>query len=160
MSQHIPPALLQKFISGDLEEPVAVAVALHIDHCSRCHAAAATADPLSQDFAAVDDPDVPEELLASLQQAATVPQQESENPQRRRSNAAIWLMAAGALLAFFVYPESLQTDSQAQLTDTYGAASEGFPGQLVVGVSIGLVVGAYLSFRGLKHRRKAPKTKP
>ena len=27
MSQHIPPALLAKFIAGDLEEPVAMAVA-------------------------------------------------------------------------------------------------------------------------------------
>lgn len=158
MSQHIPPALMRKFIEGDLEEPVAVAVALHIDHCSRCHAAASTADPLSQEFATIDDPEVPAELIDALTDAAASPEPVPTTEKKPRSNVALLVLAASLLIAFLLYPDNIRTDSEAQLGDTYGASSEGSSTQLVVGITIGLVVGAWLSFRGLTRRKKNSRT--
>ena len=158
MSQHIPPALMRKFIEGDLEEPVAVAVALHIDHCSRCHAAASTADPLSQEFATIDDPEVPTELIDALLEAAASPQPAPTVKEKPRSNVALLVLAASLLIAFFLYPDSIRTGSEAQLGDTYGASSGDASTQMVVGITIGLMVGAWLSFRGFTRRGKNSKT--
>lgn len=157
MSQHIPPALMDKFVEGDLEEPVAVAVALHIDQCSRCHSAASAADSLSQEFATVDDPEVPPDLLDAIHEYAKLPQEVQEPASRPRSNTALFVLAAGLLVAFFLYPESMGPASEAQLGDTYTATDGKATTQLVVGITIGLVVGAWLSFRSLSRRRQEPK---
>ncbi|MEC7242172.1 MAG: hypothetical protein VXW32_13140 [Myxococcota bacterium] len=156
MSQHIPPALLQKFVEGTLEEPVAVAVALHIDECSRCHAAATAAEPLGQDFASVDDPKVPVGLLDTLHERARNPLPDVTS-NRRRPNTALYILAAGLVLALLFYPEGIDPGSEAQMGDALGAAPESSPSQLILGVTIGLVAGAWLTFRRLTRRKQDSK---
>ena len=157
MSHHIPPALLDKFVEGSLEEPVAVAVALHIDQCSRCHAAAAAAEPLRQDLATIDDPEVPADLLEVLHERAQNPRP-ALAPPKARSNTALFILAAGLVLAILFYPEGIEKGSEAQLGDTLGATSEDSPVQLFIGVTIGLIAGAWLSFRSFSRVKRDPKT--
>lgn len=63
---HVPEALLERFVLGDLEEPVAIEVARHVDACSRCATRAAVLEPLAAAFASIDDPPVPEDLVPAV----------------------------------------------------------------------------------------------
>ncbi|MCB9665520.1 MAG: hypothetical protein H6732_15515 [Alphaproteobacteria bacterium] len=65
MSTHVDDALLARFVAGDLGEHAAAHVALHLDACPACANRAREADPLARAFAAVDDPVVPEGLVAA-----------------------------------------------------------------------------------------------
>ena len=95
MSQHLTDALLHHFVQGTLEEPVAVNVAEHIDHCAHCATRAAHADPLAGAFAETLDPPVPEDLVDQiLRRAAELPLQKDARPSLRPE---FWV--AGALLA-------------------------------------------------------------
>ena len=93
---HVPDALLERFALGYVDEPVAVAVALHIDGCSRCATRAASLDPLALAFAATDDPPIPEGIPAAVLEAAAL-----AAPRRPTGPEPVvaGLLLAGALAA-------------------------------------------------------------
>lgn len=66
MSQHVSDELLHEFVLGDLDEALAVRIALHLDACPACAARAARSEPLATAFAAVDDPLTPDLTSAVL----------------------------------------------------------------------------------------------
>ncbi|MCB9759386.1 MAG: hypothetical protein H6739_06060 [Alphaproteobacteria bacterium] len=99
MSQHITDDLLRRFVEGYLDEPVAVAVAEHLDGCPLCCTRAAAAEPLSQAFAAVDDPVCPPDLVDDILAALEAPTPERPLP-RAELLAASALLSAAALLLF------------------------------------------------------------
>ncbi len=63
---HVPEALLQRFVIGDVEERVAIEIARHIDGCGLCATRATALEPLSAAFASVDDPETPPGLVESV----------------------------------------------------------------------------------------------
>jgi len=69
---HPDDASLQAFLSGDLDDPAAVDLALHLDDCPRCAARAASVDSLSSAFAA-STPPPPPGLAAATLAAARAP---------------------------------------------------------------------------------------
>ena len=69
MIQHPSDVHLSRFVQGDLDEPDAVAVALHLDDCPRCATRAAGFDPLASAFASCDDPLVPDDLISDVLEA-------------------------------------------------------------------------------------------
>ncbi|MEM6929649.1 MAG: zf-HC2 domain-containing protein [Myxococcota bacterium] len=66
MTQHISDAVLDRFVAGDLDEAEAVSVARHLDECVSCTNRSVAREPLSAAFAAVEDPEVPEDFAASV----------------------------------------------------------------------------------------------
>ena len=64
--QHVPDALMQQFVEGEVDDSVAVAVALHLDACPACATRAAAIEPLASVFAASEDPRVPVGLVESI----------------------------------------------------------------------------------------------
>ena len=142
MSQHIPQALLQKFIDGDLEEPVAVAVAQHIDDCSRCSSQAAASDPLSQAFASTSDPEIPEHLLEKIQAAAAEIQPEAHRPTRSTVNPRPFLIAAAALLFVLIASPFGVLEHTTTAVHTAADQSDKSIGRAGgIGVAIGFVLG-------------------
>lgn len=89
MSHHVPEDLLASFIEGDLDDQLAVHIATHLDECPRCATRAAHLEPLAAAFAAVDDPVVPDDLVATIL-AAT---------ERQRPALSIEILAGAAMLA-------------------------------------------------------------
>lgn len=73
MSPHVPDALLRSFVLGDVDESLAVQVALHLDACPACATRAAGLEPLASAFAAVDDP-LPPDLTAPVLSALQRPE--------------------------------------------------------------------------------------
>jgi anti-sigma factor RsiW len=70
---HIDDALLARFSSGELSEPEAAALALHLDDCPRCAARALMDDPLQAAFASLDDPATPPDLVPAVLAASLRP---------------------------------------------------------------------------------------
>ncbi len=100
MSQHPTDALLERFIAGDLDDDVAVAVAEHIDACPHCAARAVHGDPLAAAFASVQDPPMPEGLVEDILRAADEAQAAENRPLFARPElwAASGLLAAATVL--------------------------------------------------------------
>ena len=73
MSQHVPQDLLAAFVEGDVGEHLAEHIADHLDSCPRCATVAASLEPLSAAFAALDDPEPPADLVAAVLDAAAEP---------------------------------------------------------------------------------------
>lgn len=69
---HPDDALLHAFLAGEVDEPTAVGLALHLDDCPRCAARAAALDPLSAAFVAPTPPPPPG-LGAAARAAAASP---------------------------------------------------------------------------------------
>ncbi|MFT4627622.1 MAG: putative anti-sigma-YlaC factor YlaD [Myxococcota bacterium] len=74
MNQHVPEDLLAAFVEADVSEQLAVHIAEHLDSCPACNARAANLEPLASAFAAVDDPALPSDLVASILAAAARPE--------------------------------------------------------------------------------------
>ena len=72
MSQHVPDDLLAAFVDGEVSEQLAVHIAEHLDDCPACSAQAVALEPLAAAFAAVEDPRVPADLVASILAAGLV----------------------------------------------------------------------------------------
>ena len=64
--QHVPDALMQQFVEGEVDDSVAVAVALHLDACPACATRAAALEPMASVFAASEDPSVPVGLVEAI----------------------------------------------------------------------------------------------
>lgn len=65
-TDHVEPGLVDAFVRGELGERTATRVALHLDACPRCANLVREADPLARLFASVDDPELPEGLVAAV----------------------------------------------------------------------------------------------
>ena len=153
MSQHIPPALLQKFVLGNLEEPVAVAVATHLDQCVRCSAAAAASDPLSAEFASVDDPPVPATLTERIHQASLEEQANPSSPPRTKSNVALYVLAASLLVAVLLSPDGVISGTQSALSDAFSASNSPGKSPLFIGAIAGFLAGGWVVFRLFKRSK-------
>ena len=78
--QHVPDALMQQFVEGEVDDSVAVAVALHLDACPACATRAAALEPLGSVFAASEDPRVPVGLVESIAVAARAAERPGPEP--------------------------------------------------------------------------------
>ncbi len=163
MSQHLTDALLHHFVQGSLDEPVAVSVAEHIDHCAHCSTRAAHADPLAGAFAETLDPPVPEDLVDQiLRRAAELP----AAPERKVDfRPEVWtagaLLAAAAVLLGITggltpWMGDLGVSVRAALVggDVLLSESPVSAGALAIGATTALVLGgALLVLRGRPPRR-------
>jgi anti-sigma factor RsiW len=95
VSQHLTDAQLRLFVQGNLDEPLAISSALHLDLCAHCATRAAHADPLAGAFAETLDPVVPDDLVAQILTRAA--ELSLESGDRTRFRPEVW--AAGTLLA-------------------------------------------------------------
>ena len=95
MTHHVPDDLLHAFTDGELEEDVAVAVALHLDACPACTNRAVSLEPLVSAFAAVHDPPVPEGITEQVLHTLATPEP-SPLPELLLGGG---LLAAAALLS-------------------------------------------------------------
>jgi anti-sigma factor RsiW len=73
MSRHLSEEQLLRFVEGDLDEALAVELALHIDACPLCAARATQADPLAHAFAAMPVPLLPEGFERAVLEVAAEP---------------------------------------------------------------------------------------
>jgi Anti-sigma factor len=110
---HPPHALLAAFAAGELDDAEAVSVALHLDECPACAAAATGLDPLSAAFASVDDPPVPDDLEAAVLAAASRPAGAPGPRSLQLLVAAGLLSAAASLLVVLGAPGQLLVGSVA-----------------------------------------------
>lgn len=94
MSQsHVPDALMERFIEGDVEELLAVEIARHLDACPRCANRANNLEPLSTLFACVDDPVVPIGLVSDVLAAFDAPARPGPEPAIAAGLLALALVA-------------------------------------------------------------------
>lgn len=100
MNAHPSEDMLAAFVEGDLGEHVAIQIAEHIDACPLCAARVVALEPLAGAFARMPDPEVPEDLVASILAAAEAPD-ELEAPSSTPEIAAGlgFLLAAAGLAA-------------------------------------------------------------
>jgi anti-sigma factor RsiW len=78
--QHVPDSLMQQFVEGEVDDKVAVAVALHLDACPACATRAAALEPLAGVFAATEDPRVPVGLVESIAVAVRAAERPGPEP--------------------------------------------------------------------------------
>jgi len=107
MSAHIPDRLLERFVAGDLAEPAAVEVALHIDECSSCAERASALEPLAEAFASAPDPVLPDDFHASVLAELERPQL----PLLELGVGSTLLLVAVALMVFVDGPVRPVVDS-------------------------------------------------
>lgn len=112
MSAHVPDDILHDFISGEVDEQVAIHVALHLDACPRCATRAAHLEPLAQAFAAVDDPLVPDSLVEDVLHVVQA--------EDRRRLPALELAIGAALLAVAAVLVALGSDPVSLVADSIG----------------------------------------
>jgi anti-sigma factor RsiW len=105
MSRHLTDSLLDRFVAGSLESPVAQEVALHIDACASCSNRAIGLDPLGTTFATIDDPPIPEALAARLR--AAVDATPTMRPEWIAGFGVALLAAAALLLVVLGEPATL-----------------------------------------------------
>ncbi len=69
MIDHPSETLLRRFAEGELDEALAVELALHLDDCPRCSTQVHAMDELASAYASVEDPLMPEGLVAQVLEA-------------------------------------------------------------------------------------------
>jgi anti-sigma factor RsiW len=109
VNQHVPEELLSAFVEGDLDDQLVIHIATHLDECPRCATRAAHLEPLAAAFAAVDDPMVPEDLVAAVL-AAT---------ERRESWLSIEVILGAAMLLAASALVLVGTDPIGMLFDSF-----------------------------------------
>ncbi len=109
MSAHISPEMVARFTRGSLDERTAVEIARHIDSCSRCANQAALADPLSQAFASLDDPQIPGDLADDILLALQYDTPERAPAPEILASASL-LLAAGLVMALGGDPAGLVSE--------------------------------------------------
>lgn len=110
MSQHITEDLLKRFVDGDVDEAVAIAVGRHLDDCARCATHAASIEPLAAAFASLDDPFVPPDLADQVVEAwhrSQAYHHEVRTPATELVASSILLSIAAALLLLLGDPAGL-----------------------------------------------------
>ncbi len=96
--EHPDDALLTAFVLGDVSTELGVQIAHHLDGCPQCAARAAGLDPLTHAFAAVEDPELPEGLLATILERDARESGRSVHDLRQEPWVAVALLAASALV--------------------------------------------------------------
>jgi len=111
--EHVPNDLLSSFVEGELEEPVAVHIAEHLDRCPHCATRAVALEPLASAFASCDDPLVPQHLATDVLEELARPPAHRAIPEVA---AGVGLLAlAGALAAATQHPVTTLADLGAVL---------------------------------------------
>lgn len=107
MSQHVPEDLLNAFIEGDVGEQLAIHIAEHLDSCPSCLNRAVALEPLSAAFAALPDPQVPDDLVAAVLAEAAQPER---LPITELGIGFGLLASAGAVATLFGNPVAMATE--------------------------------------------------
>lgn len=107
MSEHVPEDLLAAFVEGEVGEQLAIHIAEHLDSCPSCLNRAAGLEPLHAAFAAMPDPEVPEDLVAAVLAEAAEPER---LPVTELGVGAALLAAAGFVAAVFGNPVGMAVD--------------------------------------------------
>ena len=141
---------LEGFLHCVLEEPDAVAVAVHIDDCPACAAWVSAHDPLASAFASVEDPPLPPNLVA----AALAASGRAKGPGPEPLIAAFLLGAAATLLLVGGGPARALSGAGVVL-GALGTAAEALIGQAGVTLLIGWVglAAAVLMVAGMTVRQ-------
>ena len=113
--QHVPDALMLQFVEGDVDDSVAVAVALHLDACPACATRAAALEPLAAVFAASEDPRVPVGLVESIAVAV----RSAERPGPEPALAAALMGLALCLLLLGGAPTEILASSATMLSASF-----------------------------------------
>lgn len=92
-NSHVPDALMDRFIEGDLDDALAAEIATHLDACPRCATRASHLEPLSAYFASADDPEVPPSLVAEVLAALDRPVRPGPEPAIAAGLLALALVA-------------------------------------------------------------------
>jgi anti-sigma factor RsiW len=152
--QHVPDTLMQQFVDGDVDDKVAVAVALHLDACPACATRAAALEPLAAVFAASEDPRVPVGLVESIAVAVRT----TEGPGPEPALAAGLMGLALCLLLLGGAPTEILASSatMASASLTVVGALVGQVGTLAAVwlLSATLATGAFVVARNLDHARR------
>jgi len=115
VTHHVGDDLMRRFIQGDLDEQVAVAVARHMDDCPRCASRAAVDEPLAPAFAAVEDPRPPPGLTDDIL-IALGEQRLPAVATAEMAAAAVLLTAAALVLAVGGDPAGLAAEAATALS--------------------------------------------
>lgn len=113
--QHVPDPLMQQFVDGDVDDSVAVAVALHLDACPACATRAAALEPLAAVFAASEDPRVPVGLVESIAVAVRT----AERPGPEPALAAALMGLALCLLLLGGAPTEMLASSATMMSASF-----------------------------------------
>jgi len=107
MSQHVPEDLLVAFTDGDVGEQLAIHIAEHLDSCPACSTRATGLDPLASAFAAMVDPEVPEDLSESVLDILAAPE---PTPRTEIALGCVLLTAAAIAAALLGSPTALAAE--------------------------------------------------
>ena len=121
--EHPGDDILTAFVLGDLSTEVGVRVAHHLDGCPQCAARAASLDPLTHAFAAVEDPELPEGFVAAVLEKDARERGGAVHDLRHEPLVAVALLAASALVFLGLgQPEAVVSSvvSTAHLAGTLG----------------------------------------
>ena len=129
MIHHVSEDLLDRFVEGTLDVRVAIAVAQHIDECSRCASRAAVADPMAKAFASVKDREPPMDLVDGILLAVGEDSKGRMPGVQELAAAAALLICASGLLAFGGAPAGLAADAAVAMK-ALGTGSGVLMGQL------------------------------
>lgn len=135
MSAHVPDELLYDFVDGDVGEQLAIHIASHLDACASCAARAHNADPLAIAFASMDDPEVPDDLVAAVLAAAERP---GRAPWTEVAVGSSMLAAAAILTLWLEDPVAVWGRIGTVLT-AFGSGAEHLLGESVL---LGLVASS------------------
>ena len=113
--QHVPDTLMQQFVAGEVDDNVAVAVALHLDACPACATRAAALEPLASVFAASEDPRVPVGLVESIAVAVRT----AERPGPEPALAAALMGLALCLLLLGGAPTEMLASSATMVSASF-----------------------------------------
>ena len=132
-----------------------MAVARHIDECSRCASSAAAGEPLANAFASVSDPEVPEHLSDEIVAAArdAFPEVQPDEDESDSSSIAIFLIAAAILLAVIVSPMGVADGTQTALVGMAHKSEETLGRNGAIGLGIAFCLGALFAVLLYKYRR-------
>jgi anti-sigma factor RsiW len=107
MSRHVTDDLLRSFVDADVGEEMAVHIADHLDECPACATRAASLEPLATAFAAMEDPEPPPDLAASVLAAVQEPER---LPIMEIGLGAGLLLSAALLTTAFGNPLGMAAD--------------------------------------------------
>lgn len=109
---HLSEPLLQRFVHGEPGDELAVACALHLDDCPDCATRWALQEPLSNAFAACEDPVVPDDLADAILAELRRPASWADDAPVLELLLSAGLLATAAVILFaFGAPLDLFTDA-------------------------------------------------
>lgn len=153
MTEHIDPALLKAFATGDVGEHTATLVALHIDDCPHCANIARQADPLASWVAATHDPVAPPSLVHAILAQAEQPVVAQPWSELALGSA---LLASAALIAVQIHGLDAWWRQLVVIRDTLGTLATYASQHPQVLTSLGATAVIALAGSMLVSRASAP----